>query len=121
MRFDAECVQPKAASERARRSIRRQRGQTPAEMLSEIPTACDRGAKRNAKGDKIAWRGYKLPLDTADCGVPVSALLSSASMHDSLAAIPLSLMSRRRVTPLYDVMDAGYCNLDVDQWMRLLC
>jgi transposase len=39
-----ERAQSKAASERAQRSTRRQRGQTPAEMLSEIPTACDTGA-----------------------------------------------------------------------------
>jgi len=31
------------------------------------------------------------PPVTADCGVPLAALLSSASMHDSLTAIPLSL------------------------------
>lgn len=115
-----ERARPKAASERAQRSVHRQRGQGLAEMLGEIPTACDRGAKRNAKGDKIAWRGYKLHLDTADCGVPISALLSSASLHDSLAAIPLSLMSMRRVTNLYDVMDAGYCSLDLHAHCRAL-
>ena len=43
-------------------------------------------------------------LDTADCGVPIAAMLSSASMHDSLAAIPLSLISAERVTSLYDLM-----------------
>jgi len=59
-------------------------------MLQEIPTACDRGTKCNAQGYKNSWTGYKLHLDTADCGVPISALLSSASMHDSLAAIPLT-------------------------------
>jgi hypothetical protein len=59
-------------------------------MLGEIPTACDHGAKRDAKGYKRSWQGYKLHLDTADC-VPISSLLSSASLHDSMAA-PLSLM-----------------------------
>jgi hypothetical protein len=78
-----------------------------AEMLREIPTARDWGAKKNAKGRKTSWRGYKLHLDTADCGIPISALLSSASLHDSLAAIPLSRMSGARVTNLYDVMDAA--------------
>jgi hypothetical protein len=68
--------------------IKRQRGQTLAQMLEEIPTACDRGTKCNAQGYKNSWSGYKLHLDTADCGVPIAALLSSASMHDSLAAIP---------------------------------
>lgn len=45
-----------------------------------------------------------LHIDTADCGIPVNALLSSASMHDSLAAIPLSLITAQRVTNCYDLM-----------------
>jgi IS5 family transposase len=93
--------------------IDRQRGQTLAQMLQEIPTACDRGTKCNAQGYKNSWTGYKLHLDTADCGVPISALLSSASMHDSLAAIPLSLISAERVTNLYDLMDAAYCSTEL--------
>ena len=45
--------------------------------------------------------------DTADCGVPVSALLTSASVHDSQAAIPLAKMTAGRVTSCYDLMDAA--------------
>ena len=89
-------------------------------MLAEIPTACDRGTKSNAQGYKVSWNGYKLHLDTADCGVPISALLSAASMHDSRAAIPLSLISAERVTNLYDVMDAAYCSLDLHEHCRSL-
>ncbi len=91
--------------------ITRQRNQSLAQMLEEIPTACDRSAKCsakcNAKGYRIAWNGDKLHLDTADCGVPISALLTSAPVHDSRAAVPLSLMSAQRVTSLYDVTDAA--------------
>jgi hypothetical protein len=93
--------------------LSRQRKQTLARMIEEIPTACDRGTKCNAQGYKVSWNGYKLHLDTADCGVPVSALLTSASMHDSRAAIPLSLISAQRVTSLYDVMDAAYCSTEL--------
>jgi hypothetical protein len=93
--------------------IERQRGQALAQMLQETPTACDRGTKCNAQGYKNSWTGYKLHLDTADCGVPISALLSSASMHDSLAAIPLSLISAEHVTNLYDLMDAAYCSTEL--------
>lgn len=100
--------------------IARQRKQTLAQMLEEIPTACDRGAKCNAKGYKIAWNGYKLHIDTADCGVPISALLTSASVHDSRAAVPLSLMSAQRVTSLYDVMDAAYCSVELQDHSRSL-
>lgn len=89
-------------------------------MLAEIPTACDRGTKCNAQGYQVSWNGYKLHLDTADCGVPISALLSSASMHDSRAAIPLSLMSAQRVTNCYDLMDAAYCSGVLREFSRSL-
>jgi len=100
--------------------IQRQRQQTLTKMLEEIPTACDRGTKCNAQGYKSSWNGYKLHLDTADCGVPIAALLSSASMHDSLAAIPLSLISAERVTNLYDLMDAAYCSVELREHSRSL-
>jgi hypothetical protein len=100
--------------------IRRQRQQSLARMLEDLPTACDRGTKCNAQGYKVSWNGYKLHLDTACCGVPTAALLSSASMHDSRAAIPLSLMSAARVTNLYDVMDAAYCSLELHEHCRNL-
>ena len=56
-------------------------------MLNKIRKACDCGTKCNAQGYKNSWSGYKLQIDTADCGVPIAVLLCSASMHDSLAAI----------------------------------
>ena len=96
--------------------ISRQRQQTLTQMIADIPMACDCGTKCNAKGYKVSWNGYKLHLDTADCGVPVAALLSSASMHDSRAAIPLSIISATRVTNLYDVMDAAYCSSELRQY-----
>ena len=39
---------------------------------------------------------------------PVSALLTSASLHDSQAAIPLMQMTSQRVVSLYDLVDAAY-------------
>ena len=100
--------------------IVRQRQQSLAQMKKDIPTACDRGTKCNAQGYKVSWNGYKLHLDTADCGVPIAAMLSSASMHDSRAAIPLSLMSAQRVTNLYDLMDAAYCSSELREHSRSL-
>ena len=94
--------------------IHTQRQQSLARMLKDIPAACDRGTKCNAQGYQVSWNGYKLHLDTADCGVPIAALLSSASMHDSRAAIPLSLMSADRVTSLYDLMDAATAALNCE-------
>ena len=59
------------------------------QMLADLPTACDVGTKRNAKGHTTSWVGYKLHVDTADGGVPISCIMTSASTHDSQVAIPL--------------------------------
>lgn len=78
------------------------------QMVEELPRACDVGCKTNSKGHKEFWIGYKLHLDVADGQIPISCLLTSASLHDSQAAVPLAEMSARRVTSLYDLMDRGY-------------
>jgi hypothetical protein len=78
------------------------------ENLADIPTVCDWGTKRDSKGNSYSWVGYKLHIDTIDGDIPASAILSSASMHDSQAAIPLAQTSALRVTNLYDLMDAAY-------------
>jgi hypothetical protein len=41
-------------------------------------------------------------------------------MHDSRAAIPLSLMSAARVTNFYDLMDAAHCSLELHEHCRSL-
>jgi hypothetical protein len=88
--------------------IERQRTQPLKEMRAALPTQCDVGVKRNSKGHQETWIGYKLHLDTADGMVPVSAILTAASTHDSQVAIPLARTSEQRVVWLYDVMDAAY-------------
>jgi hypothetical protein len=82
--------------------------QTAEEAIQELPIVCDRGTKKNAKGYKTSWNGYKLHLDTNDIGLPISALVTSASLHDSQAAIPLIKLTSKKVTYLYDLMDAAY-------------
>lgn len=77
-------------------------------MLDELPKECDVGSKKNSKGYKTSWTGYKLHIDAADGGIPISCILTSASVHDSQAAIPLSKISHNRVTYLYDLMDSAY-------------
>ena len=66
------------------------------------------------------WRGYKLHLDVADGDVPISAVLTSASTHDSQVAIPLAQMSHERVVNLYDLMDAAYDAKDIEQMSERL-
>jgi len=77
-------------------------------MLRELPRQCDTGAKTSGDGHPKYWQGYKLHLDVADGQIPIRAILTSASLHDSQAAIPLTTMTSRRVTYCYDLMDAAY-------------
>jgi hypothetical protein len=85
-----------------------QGGRTLAENLADLPQVCAVGCKRNSQGYQETWHGYKLHLDSADGDIPISAILSSASLHDSQAAIPLAQMTAGRVRNLYDLMDAAY-------------
>lgn len=85
------------------------------QMLAELPRVCDRGCKRDSKGQSQFWIGYKLHVDVADGQVPVSCLLSSASLHDSQAAIPLAHLSAARVTNCYDLMDSAYDSQHIRQ------
>ena len=62
-------------------------------MLDDLPKACAVGTKRNAKGHTTSWIGYKLHIDAADGGIPLSCILTSASLHDSQVAIPLATMT----------------------------
>ncbi|MEJ1934871.1 transposase [Nostoc sp. NIES-2111] len=77
--------------------IQRQRHHGLPEMLAALPRQCALGVKTNSKGYENYWRGYKLHLDGADGQIPISALLTSASVHDVNAAIPLMTMTAARV------------------------
>ena len=88
--------------------LQRQQSMTLAEMLADLPCGCDCGTKRNSKGHPSYWIGYKLHLDVADGGIPISCILTSASVNDSQAAIPLATLTAQRVDNLYDLMDSAY-------------
>ena len=99
-------------------ALERQRGQTLEQMLFELDTACATGTKKNAQGYKISWKGYKLHLDTACCGVPISAVLTGANVHDSRVALPLTRTSAQRVDACYELMDAAYCSTVIREEIR---
>ncbi|MCK7577262.1 MAG: hypothetical protein MZV65_16430 [Chromatiales bacterium] len=87
--------------------LEKQQHQTLEEMLAEIPKACDVGYKKNSQGHTETWIGYKLHLSTADGDIPIAAILSSASTHDSQVALPLMNLCDQRVTSLYDFADSA--------------
>lgn len=100
--------------------IEKQRTMSLDEMLKDLPKDCDIGTKKNSKGHAQHWIGYKLHMDIADGCVPISAILTSASVHDSQVAIPLATMTAARVNNLYDLMDAAYDVLEIADHSRSL-
>jgi len=97
-----------------------QPGRSLAENLADLPRVCNIGCKRNSKGHQETWIGYKLHLDVIDGDIPVSAILTSASVHDSQVAIPLAQMTAARVTSLYDLMDSAYDAPAIHEYARRL-
>ncbi|MDD2709426.1 MAG: transposase [Verrucomicrobiae bacterium] len=90
------------------------------ENLADLPILCNHGTKRNSQGFKDSWIGYKLHLDVIDGDIPVSAILTSASLHDSQVSIPLAQMSNQRLTSCYDLMDAAYDAKEIHAFSRQL-
>ena len=99
--------------------LHRQRKMSLSALLAELPRHCSCGVKTKG-GNQEYWRGYKMHLDVADGQLPVSAILTAASLHDSQVAIPLATMTAQRVTSLYDVMDAAYDASEIYEHSRSL-
>ena len=60
---------PKKGEESVKEPTRLERQQTMTleEMLEDLPHQCDVGTKKNSRGYKETWNGYKFHLDAADC------------------------------------------------------
>jgi hypothetical protein len=78
------------------------------QMLQEISTSTDIGRKINAKGNGYAWIGGKLHLGVVDGDIPITAIYTCASVHDSQVAIPVINETTKRVDYLYDLCDKAY-------------
>ena len=103
------------------RRLELQPERTLAENLEDLPRGCDWGGKRNSKGKTEFWCGYKLHLTLGDGGVPLAAILTSASPHDSQVAIPLMQMTARRIKQvLYDLADSAYDAPEIYQVSKAL-
>jgi hypothetical protein len=100
--------------------LERQRSMKLPEMLADLPRDCDLGGKKDSHGNNHYTRGFKLHWDVADGQIPISAILTSASVHDSQVAIPLATMSTQRVTYCYELMDAAYEAQHIEEQSRRL-
>ena len=118
----AKLGRPRKGEERPKEEKRmcRQVKQTLDEALRDLPTVCDVGCKRNSTGYKETWIGYKLHVDTSDCGLPITAVLTSASLHDSQVAIPMMKKTTERVAYLYDLMDSAYDAAQIHELSKTL-
>jgi hypothetical protein len=99
---------------------KKQMQQTLQEMVKELPTVCDMGMKMNAQGIATVWKGFKLHAAVDDMGVPVSVILTSASLNDCEAAIPLMSKTNQVVTNFYDLMDSAYDVSEIKEYSKSL-
>ena len=102
---------PKKGEERPAPDPKRmdiQRGQSAEQALADLPKLCDWGTKKDTGGHKHTWKGWKAHVDWADGAIPITVITTSASLHDSQAAIPMARVTANRVTSLYDLMDSAY-------------
>lgn len=88
--------------------LKRQAQQSLEQSLAELPTQCSYGCKKDSKGVAYFWRGYKLHLDVSDSGYPLSAVVTSAHLHDNQVAIILEKMTEAKVQSCYSLMDSAY-------------
>src|SRR5581483_2939514 len=100
--------------------LHQQRRMTLPQMLAGLPRHCSIGVKTSNDGNQKYWRGYKLHLDVADGQIPITAMLTAASLHDSQAAIPMATITAGRVRNLYDVMDTAYHATEILEHSREL-
>lgn len=98
-----EVVAPKEPS-----NLEKQLVQSVEESLSELNQDAAWGVKKNSQGKVNAWKGYKLHLDVTDVGIPITAVLTGANVHDSQLAIPMEKIAESKCIHLYSLMDAAY-------------
>jgi len=107
------------AKERREGNSRKQkqlREPCPNRMIEELPKACDIGSKTSPDGHKQFWRGYKFHLASTDGCIPIACVITSASLNDCEAAIPLAAQANLLVTNFYDLMDSAYDTQEIKEY-----
>jgi DDE family transposase/transposase-like protein DUF772 len=84
-------------------------------LLEDLPKQCDRGMKKSAQGYTTIWKGYKLHVAIDDNCIALAAIVTSASLNDCEAAIPLATKSNQVAKNLYDLMDAAYDHTEIKE------
>jgi hypothetical protein len=102
--------EPTTLELQARRSARN--------SLSKLQKNCAWGCKKNSQGKVSYWKGYKLHLDVDDIGLPITAIVTGANVHDSQVAIPLEKLTEKKVQHCYSLMDAAYDAKPINDYIR---
>jgi hypothetical protein len=77
-------------------TVELQAGRSARNSLSKLPRECAWDCKKNSQGKVLYWKRYKLHLDVTDIGLPITAIVTGANVHDSQAAIPMEKLPVRR-------------------------
>lgn len=105
------CGRPRKGESRPGKKLSRLQRQVrmkPGRPIAELDSAGAWGRKTNSQGNVMFWKGYKLHLDVTDSGIPATAVVTGANVHDSQVAIPKEKWTERKVDFLYSVMDSVY-------------
>jgi hypothetical protein len=101
-------------------NLEKQIRQSAGKSLSELNMNPSWGAKKNSQGNTSYWKGYKLHLDVTDFGLPVTAIVTGANVHDSQLAIPMEKMTGKKIQFLYSLMDSAYFAESIDFFVRAI-
>jgi hypothetical protein len=108
--------EPKATKKMKR--LAKQARQKASVSLSQLNMKCAWGCKKNSQGNVSFWKGYKLHLDVTDMGIPVTAVVTGANVHDSQLAIPMEKLTERKIHHLYSLMDSAYDAQDIRSYIE---
>jgi hypothetical protein len=78
------------------------------EAVSNLSKVCNWGCKADTSGHSYSWKGWKVHVDWADGIIPINVMTTSASVHDSQVAIPMTKQTSSLITHLYELMDSAY-------------
>jgi hypothetical protein len=102
---------PKKGEERPTEEPKRldiQLDQSAEGALADLPKVCNWGSKRDTGGHTHTWKGWKAHIKWGDDNIPLSVVTTSASLHDSQVAIPMTKQLAEYVLSFYDLMDSAY-------------
>jgi transposase len=108
--------EPKAAKRMKR--LATQARQKASVSVAQLDRNCAWGCKKNSQGNVTFWKGYKLHLDVTEMGIPVTAVVTGANVHDSQVAIPMEKLTERKIDHLYSLMDSAYDAQDIRSYIQ---